>query len=89
MQDKIQNKINQLNETRFMQCTTHICRTFWSVAGVLVPGALSAYLLLTNPDVVVTVVGVGAGVVSLLNLIKIAHKATGSTPKKGSKKSSK
>ena len=88
MQDNIKNKLNQLNETRFMQCTTHICRTFWSVAGVLAPAALSAYLLITNPDKIVTVLGVFFAVVALFNLCKTAYTAT-ATPVKKAKKSTK
>lgn len=88
MQDKINNKLNQLNETAFMQQTKCLALTFWTVAMIVGPAMLSAYLLLTNPDKVVTVVGVFFGVVAAVNLVKTAYKAN-STPVKKSKKASK
>lgn len=87
MQDKIQNTINNINQSSFMQKTTVICKTFWSVALVLVPAALSAYLLLTNADKVVTVLGVLFGVLSLTNLVRTAYAAN--APKKSTKKAAK
>lgn len=88
MQDKIQNKLNQLNATPFMQQTKCLALTFWSIAMILVPAGLSAYLLLTNPDMVITVLGVFFGVVALANLVKTAYKAN-ATPVKKTKKATK
>lgn len=88
MQDKINNKLQQLNETAFMQQTKCLAFTFWNVVMILGPAALSGYLLLTNPDEVVTAVGVFFGVVALANLVKTAYKAN-TAPVKKSKKASK
>jgi len=88
MQDKTKNIINNINQSGFMQKTTVLCRTFWSVALVLGPAALSAYLLLTVADHVVTVLGVLFAVISLVNLVRIAYRANTSV-KKTSKKAAK
>jgi hypothetical protein len=74
MQENINNKLNQLNASPFMQQTKCLALTF-----------CSAYLLLTNPDVVITVLGVFFGVVALANLVKTAYKANTTSVKKNKK----
>jgi hypothetical protein len=85
MQDKIQTTIKNINQSPFMVKTTHLCRTFWSVVLVLGPAALSAYLLITTDDKVVTVLGVFSGVISLVNLVSTAYKANKPAGKKSRK----
>lgn len=88
MQDKIQNKLSSIKEHSFMQKTTVLCMTFWSVALVIGPAVLSAYLLIMVADKVVTVLGVLSGVVSIVNLVRVSYRAN-ATQKKAIKKASK
>lgn len=88
MQDKIQNKLSTIKESTFMSKTAVLCKTFWSVALVIGPAVLSAYLLIIVADKVVTVLGVLSGVVSIVNLVRVSYRAN-ATPKKAIKKASK
>ena len=89
MQDNIKTTFNNIKESAFFKGTCTICKTGWNVASVIAPAVLSAYLLLNVADKVVTVLAAASAAVSLVNLVRISHRAASVTTKKATKKTSK
>lgn len=75
MLNTIKNKTNKVNQSRFMKQTAILGSSFWNVALIIVPMALCSYILISNDDRVVIVVGIGIGVYGLMNLATTAHRA--------------
>jgi len=75
MKDKIKKTTNNIKQSPFVEQTTCLAKTFWTIALILVPAALSAYLLITTKDTVVIIIGVASGVYALVNLVSTAYKA--------------
>lgn len=89
MQDKTKTTINNIKESAFFKGTCTICKAVVNVASVIVPAALSAYLLIQVNDKVVTVLGVAAGVFAVANLVRISWQAANNTTTKKGKRSAK
>lgn len=79
MLKNIEKKIKKWNETKLVKKTKCIALTFWTVAVIVVPAALSAYLIVRSEDKVVNVVGVLAGVFAGFNLVAVSYKANRTT----------
>lgn len=89
MQDNIKKLSTTIKESAFFKGTCTICKAAWNVGSVLVPAALSAYLLIQVNDKIVTVLGVLSAVFALANLGRISMQAAKSTSTKKGKKTTK